>query len=58
MSLFKNSKFWSNLALIASILCIASMLFSLIGIRQEWFSTGMPSRTCNVVYKLALLLLL
>ena len=39
MSLFKNSKFWSNLALIASILCIASMLFSLIGIRQEWFST-------------------
>ncbi len=34
-----NSKFWSDLILISSIVCVIFMSLSLIDTRQEWFTT-------------------
>ena len=39
MLVTKNSKFWSDIILISSIVCVIFMSLSLIDTRQEWFTT-------------------
>lgn len=40
MSLLKNSKIWATLALIASLICVSTMLYALMGVREGWEGAG------------------
>lgn len=60
-----NSKLWSNLILLASLLCTATIIVSVIGVRMEWFTfrTAEPNvryavQAGLVIIALAVLLIL
>ena len=60
-----NSKLWSNLILLASLLCTATIIVSVIGVRMEWFTfrTAGPNvryavQAGLVIIALAILLIL
>lgn len=48
MSLLKNSKFWSTLILLFSIICLGAVIISIMGVRGDWI--GIRSAFTTILY--------